>query len=106
MGIPLPKMMRHWREREFTRGDSPWSQRMAVKGWAYVAQRPRLYRFLTNRLAGLLSEWGKPRGHFRWLPLAGSWLKHRDLPAPPGRTFQQQWKVQLDKRQFEAEMRK
>ncbi len=106
MGIPLPKMMRHWREREFTRGDSPWAQRMAVKGWAYVAQRPRLYRFLTDRMAGLLGEWGKPRGNFRWLPLAGSWLKHRDLPAPPGRTFQQQWKVELDKRQFEAEMRK
>lgn len=106
MGIPLPKMMRHWREREFSRGDSPWQQRFAIKAWGYLAKRPKLYRFLTDRLAGLLSEWGKPNGHFRWLPLAGAWLKHRDLAAPPGRTFQQQWKVELDKRQFEAEMRR
>ena len=105
MGIPLPKMMRHWREREFTRGDSAWTQRMAVKAWAYVARRPKLYRFLVDRAAGLLSEWGKRRGHFRWLPLAGGWVKYRDLAAPPGRTFQQQWKVELDKRQFEAGMR-
>ena len=106
MGIPLPKMMRHWREREFQQGDSPWTQRMAIRAWAYVAKRPKLYRFFTNRAAGLLSEWGKRRGAFRWLPLAGGWLKHRDLAAPPGRTFQQQWKVELDKRQFEAEMRR
>ena len=105
MGIPLPKMMRHWREREFTKGDSPWTQRMAVRAWAYVAKRPRLYRFLTKRLAGLLGEWGKRRGRFRWLPLAGAWLKHRDLPAPPGRTFRELWKKELDDRRFEAEMR-
>ena len=105
MGIPLPKMMRHWREREFTRRDSPWTQRMAVRAWAYVAKRPRLYRFLTKRLAGLLGEWGKRHGRFRWLPLAGAWLKHRDLPAPPGRTFRELWKKELDDRRFEAEMR-
>jgi L-lactate dehydrogenase complex protein LldF len=104
MGIPLPKMMRHWREREFTAGDSPWTHRMAIKGWAYVAKRPRLYRFFADRVAGLLGEWGKGRGAFRWLPLAGSWLKHRDLPAPPGRTFQALWKKELDERRFEAEM--
>jgi L-lactate dehydrogenase complex protein LldF len=104
MQIPLPKMMRHWREREFTRGDSPWTQRMAVKAWAYLAKRPRLYRFLVDRVSGVLGEWGKPHGHFRWLPLAGSWLKHRDLAAPPGRTFQQQWKVEMARRQYRAEM--
>jgi L-lactate dehydrogenase complex protein LldF len=104
MGIPLPKMMRHWREREFTAGDSPWTHRMALKAWGYVAKRPKLYRFLINRGAGLLGEWGKGRGAFRWLPLAGSWLKHRDLPAPPGRTFHALWKKELDDRRFEAEM--
>jgi L-lactate dehydrogenase complex protein LldF len=104
MGIPLPKMMRHWREREFMAGDSPWTHRMALKAWVYVAKRPKLYRFLINRGAGLLGEWGKGRGAFRWLPLAGSWLKHRDLAAPPGRTFHALWKKELDDRRFEAEM--
>jgi L-lactate dehydrogenase complex protein LldF len=102
MKIPLPKMMRHWREREFERGDSPWMQRAAVRAWAYAARRPRLYRLLVNAAAGLLGEWGKARGRFRWLPLAGGWLRHRDLPAPPGQTFHALWRVELRKRQRDA----
>ena len=102
MKIPLPKMMRHWREREFERGDSPWIQRVAVRAWAYAAKRPKLYRLLVNSAAGVMGEWGKARGRFRWLPLAGSWLRHRDLPAPPGRTFHAQWAAELRKRQRDA----
>jgi L-lactate dehydrogenase complex protein LldF len=104
MKIPLPKMMRHWREREFERGDSPWLQRMAVRAWAYAAKRPKLYRRLTAPLIGLLGEWGKARGAFRWLPLAGGWLRHRDLAAPPGRSFHALWRLELDKRRRDAEM--
>ena len=87
MKIPLPKMMRHWREREFVRGDSPFLQRAAVRAWAFLAKRPKLYRMVTRPVIGLLGEWGKARGHFRWLPPAGAWLRHRDLPAPPGAHF-------------------
>lgn len=101
MGIPLPKMMRHWREREFTSAASPWVQRAAVRAWAYVAKRPRLYRFFVSSIVGLLSEWAKPHGRFRWLPMAGAWLKHRDLPAPPGRTFQAMWKSEQKRRRRE-----
>lgn len=104
MKIPLPKMMRHWREREFVQGDSPWTQRAAIRAWSYAAKRPRLYRFFANTAAGLLSEWGKARGYLRRLPLAGGWLRHRDLSAPAGRTFHSLWKKELDRRQFEAEM--
>jgi L-lactate dehydrogenase complex protein LldF len=106
MKIPLPKMMRHWREREFERGDSPWTQRMAVRAWAFLAKRPRLYRRVMAPLVGLLGEWGKSRGNFRSLPMAGGWLKHRDLPAPAGRTFQSAWRFELNRRQREAELRR
>jgi L-lactate dehydrogenase complex protein LldF len=106
MKIPLPKMMRHWREREFQRGDSPWTQRMAVRAWAFLAKRPRLYRRVMAPMIGLLGEWGKPRGKFGWLPLAGAWLRHRDLPAPAGRTFYSAWRFELQRRQREAELRR
>jgi L-lactate dehydrogenase complex protein LldF len=100
--IPLPKMMRHWREREFEQAGGPWIHRSALRAWTYAAKRPRLYRLLANGAAGLLAEWGKARGRFRWLPLAGSWLRHRDLPAPPGRTFHALWRAELHKRERDA----
>jgi L-lactate dehydrogenase complex protein LldF len=106
MGIPLTRLMRYWRVRAFKSGITPWTERMALKGWAFLAKRPRLYRLVINAIMGVLSEWVKPRGSFRWLPGAGAWLKHRDLPAPPGRTFHALWKRELKKRRIEAGMRK
>lgn len=93
MKIPLPGMMRHWREREFERHLSPASQRWGLTGWAFLATRPGLYR-LTARLAARgLRLWAWGRGSARNVPLAGGWTKHRDFPAPEGRTFMEQWKA-------------
>lgn len=91
MRIPLPKMMRHWREREFERNLSPATVRTGLGLWAFVARRPKLYRALTRMTIGALGLLGRSRGRFRSLPLAGGWTKHRDLPAPEGRTFMDQW---------------
>src|SRR2546421_932243 len=41
--IPLPKMMRHWREREFAQALSPPVYRSGLRLWAWLAARPRLY---------------------------------------------------------------
>jgi len=46
--IPLPKMMRHWREREFERRLSPAPLRYGLGFWAFFAKRPALYRFATD----------------------------------------------------------
>ena len=91
MRIPLPKMMRHWREREFERHLTPGAARSGLKLWAYVARRPALYRFVTGLKVRVLGLLGRRRGRFRWLPLAGGWTRFRDMPAPEGRTFQQVW---------------
>jgi L-lactate dehydrogenase complex protein LldF len=40
--IPLPKMMRHWREREFERHLTPATQRKGLDIWAFFAKRPAL----------------------------------------------------------------
>ena len=41
--IPLPKLMRHWREREFERHLSPATVRTGLAAWGFLATRPRLY---------------------------------------------------------------
>ncbi len=90
MRIPLPKMMRHWREREWERGLNPAAPRYGVKAWAFLARHPRLYRAATAIGVPLLSAWAFGRKRFRSLPLAGGWTRYRDMPAPESRTFMQQ----------------
>jgi len=92
MRIPLPKLLRHWREREFSRGLGPARVRWAVRAWAWLARRPGLYHAGAAVAAPLLARLGAARGHFRRLPLAGGWTDERDLAAPQGRTFQAQWR--------------
>ena len=89
--IPLPKMMRHWREREFSWRLSPPVYRSGLKLWAWVAQRPALYHALAGVASRVLGWAGLHRGRFRSLPLARGWTAARDLPAPQGRSFQSLW---------------
>jgi L-lactate dehydrogenase complex protein LldF len=90
--IPLPKLMRHWREREFERHLTPATVRSSLKLWSFLAKRPALYRLATAAAMAALGLAGRGRGRFRWLPFAAGWTKYRDFPAPQGRTFQEQWR--------------
>jgi L-lactate dehydrogenase complex protein LldF len=90
--IPLPRMMRSWREREFERHLSPATVRWGLAFWAFFARRPRLYGLATTIAARLLALAAGGRGRFSRLPLASGWTRHRDFPAPQGATFQGQWK--------------
>jgi L-lactate dehydrogenase complex protein LldF len=67
--------------------------RAGLRFWGFFAARPRLYGLATAAAARLLSFLGKGNGRFRWLPLASSWTRYRDFPAPQGTTFQSQWKA-------------
>jgi len=90
--IPLPRMMRSWREREFERHLSPATVRAGLAFWAFFAKRPRLYGFATSIAARVLHWAGAARGRFSYLPLASGWTRYRDFPAPQGATFQSRWK--------------
>jgi L-lactate dehydrogenase complex protein LldF len=91
--IPLPKLMRHWREREWERRLTPGAVRWGLGGWAFLVGRPWLYR-LTTRLGGAgLRMLARGRGRLASVPLAGGWTGTRDFPAPQGRTFMDQWKA-------------
>ena len=91
MRIPLPKLMRRWREIEFENGDTPLLTRWALRGWASVALWPSAYHRLSSLMVRALRLGAGKRGAFTWLPLASGWTAGRDLPAPQGRTFQQLW---------------
>jgi L-lactate dehydrogenase complex protein LldF len=91
MMIPLPKLLRYWREAEFSEGGHSWSYRQGLRLWAYLAKKPRFYHTTARLSVALLGWLGKRKGAFRRLPLTRGWTQHRDLPAPQGRTFQQLW---------------
>ena len=89
--IPLPRLMRHWREREFERHLSPATVRSGLAVWAFFAKRPAVYRWATGLAMRSLALLGGRRRRFRSLPLLGGWTRYRDFPVPPGGTFQDRW---------------
>ena len=91
MKIPLPKMMRHWREREYEAKLSPATYRSGLAVWAFFAQRPELYHRVAEIGMRVIGAFGRGRGRFRALPLAGGWTGVRDMPAPQGRSFHSLW---------------
>jgi L-lactate dehydrogenase complex protein LldF len=92
MRIPLPKMLRHWREKEFERHLQPQAARWGLGIWAWLAKRPALYHRMTRLVARVLANQGHGVGRVSSLPLASGWTRHRDFPTPQGKTFQQMWK--------------
>ncbi len=89
--IPLPKMLRAWRQRGFERHLAPPRQRTLLASWAWLAARPRLYQAITGAASRVLAFAGRRRGAFRRLPLATAWTEGRDMPAPEGGTFHRAW---------------
>ena len=102
MRIPLPKLLRHYREKAFEEKLVPPVERAGLGIWAFVAQRPALYRWATGMTTRILTSLGRRRGRFSTLPFAAGWTRYRDLPAPQGKTFQQQWSAQSGRRDRNA----
>jgi L-lactate dehydrogenase complex protein LldF len=102
MSIPLPKMMRHWRERDFAQKSPASVAKAALRVWAYIAKRPALYRFAASMGARTLSLLAGKKRRLSKLPFANGWTQHRDLPAPAPRTFmalweERQWRLERER---------
>ncbi len=92
MSIPLPDMLRELRVKEHERKLTGARTRIALQAWAFAARRPMLYQTITRWFTAVLGRFGARNGRFRSLPFASGWTQARDLPAPQGATFQQQWR--------------
>ena len=94
MRIPLPKMMRHWREREFEKQLTPGAVRYGPRGLGLgrgAAGGSTGWRPGSAAAAlRLAARGGGGSGRCRWRAAGPG---GRDLPAPQGRTFMAQWEA-------------
>ncbi|MBE7636062.1 iron-sulfur cluster-binding protein [Sneathiella sp. P13V-1] len=92
--IPIPKILRHWREKAFEQQISPKPERWGIELWGFFAKRPWAYRLMTKVAVRVLGLMGGKNGKIKSLPMNNGWTAVRDLPAPQGATFMEQWKKQ------------
>jgi len=71
---------------------APRAARRALRLWAWRAKRAWVYRRGTRVAARGLWVMGGRKRRTGWIPMAGAWTKHRDMPTPQGGTFMAQWK--------------
>jgi L-lactate dehydrogenase complex protein LldF len=91
--IPLPKIMRYWRAQEYAQRLAPKSTVFGLTLWAFAAKRPWLYRIGTRVAARMLRQRARNDGFVHALPIMRGWFAVRDLPAPEGKTFHDQWRA-------------
>ena len=96
--IPLPELLRKLREKQTETGLRPWSERLALTAWAWVAQRPTLYALATRIGVRYLNWLAEGRDRIPVLGMAPGWTEGRDFPAPQGRTFREMYKHQQERR--------
>lgn len=85
--IPIPELMRRWRE-ELAQDDTSLMARV-IGLWARAATRPTLWR-LGQRLSIRLRHFLP--GILKHLPLTKDWSVHRELPKPAKKSFFEQYK--------------
>lgn len=91
--IPLPDLMRKWRERQFDRALRPFSERISIAVWSAFATRPALYAFSTRIVARVAAWMGGKNKRITSLPGLDGWTDGRDMPAPAGKTFRERYRA-------------
>lgn len=91
VNIPLPDMLRNLRARQWDAKLASPVTKVALKGWAFVAKRPKLYHLVAGLGVHGMRVWAFGRNRIRRMPFAGGWVAHRDLPRPEKGSFMQQY---------------
>ena len=89
VGIPLPDLMQRLRRRAVEAGLRPWTERLMLKIWAWMALRPKGYHWVMRRAVRYLKWLAGGAAYVRVLGVAPGWTQGRDLAAPAGKTFQE-----------------
>ncbi len=87
VNIPLPALMHRLREIQNERRLRPWGERLALRGWGWLAARPTLYRWVARQAARYLRWLADDSGRIRVFGMAPGWTEGRDLMPPPSKTF-------------------
>jgi L-lactate dehydrogenase complex protein LldF len=87
--IPLPELLRKLREKQVEGNLRPWTERLALRAWAWVASKPKLYALGTWFGVRYLNWLAGGGDRIRVLGVAQEWTLERDFPAPEGRTFRE-----------------
>ncbi len=90
--IDIPRMLLHLRERShLDKRSNPLWVRLAMKAFAALATRPRLFEGAARAAALWLRLQSKDGFVTRGLGQVRRWTRHRDLPVPASQTFKKWW---------------
>ena len=96
--IPLPDLMRKWRERQFDMKLRPFGERAAIAVWGFFVKRPALYA-LASRIGARVAAWlGGREKLIHKLSGIDGWTDGRDMPAPAGKTFRELYSARKTQR--------
>lgn len=88
--IPLPTLLRGWRDRSWRDGLEPTTTRVGLGLFTFVASRPWLYRLGQGLALRAMRLFGR-NGWISSMPGLGAWTRHRDFPAPEASSFMAQY---------------
>ncbi len=92
--VDLPKLLlelRHEVIKSKAREKGDLLERAGFRVWSWVMRHPAIYEML-GAMAGTVMGDGQPPDSLRHGPLR-AWLKGRDLPPMPSRSFRQMWRA-------------
>ena len=88
--IPLPTLLRGWRDRSWRDGLEPTTTRIGLGLFTFVASRPWLYRLGQGLALRAMRLFGR-QGWISRMPGLGAWTRHRDFPVPEASSFMAQY---------------
>ena len=88
--IPLPTLLRGWRDRSWRDGLEPTTTRIGLGLFTFVASRPWLYRLGQGLALRAMRLFGR-KGWISSMPGLGAWTRHRDFPVPEASSFMAQY---------------